>query len=134
MSKEEGGRQGDIQGVTSFLTADTGPGGVGFAGATTWSFCAAKIFTVETEAGGSPWGFWSVITSSLRKAKKSTALRTGREGTYFLKRTSLRRSTPPLTLSAKKTFPVVAIATIWECSLKGLNEIGSWYSPEALRA
>ena len=57
MSKEEEGRKGNRQGTASFLTADTGPAGGGFAGATTWSFCAAETFTVETEAGGSPWGF-----------------------------------------------------------------------------
>lgn len=45
--------------------------------------------------------------------------------THFLKGTSATRSFPPLILSARKTFPVVAIATIWECSLKGLNEMGS---------
>lgn len=53
--------------------------------------------------------------------------------TYFLKGTSLIKSFPPIKLSARKTFPVVAMATICECSLKGLNEMGSWISPEALR-
>jgi len=54
--------------------------------------------------------------------------------THFIKRTSFTKSTPPLTLSARKTFPVVAIATICECSLNGLNEMGSWYSLEAFCA
>lgn len=45
--------------------------------------------------------------------------------TNFLKATSLTKSLPPLMLSARYTFPVVAIATMWECSLKGLNEMGS---------
>lgn len=45
--------------------------------------------------------------------------------TYFLKETSFTKSFPPLILSARKTLPVVAIATICECSLNGLNEIGS---------
>ena len=58
--------------------ADTGPAGGGFAGTTVLSVCAAGVFTVETEADGSPWGFWSVITSSLRIAKKGIALRKGR--------------------------------------------------------
>jgi hypothetical protein len=58
--------------------ADTGPAGGSFAGATTLSFCVAEAFTVEMEADGSPWGFWSVITSSLRIAQKGTALRNGR--------------------------------------------------------
>jgi hypothetical protein len=81
MSKEEGGKKGNRQGTASFWRADTGPAAAGFAGTTTWSFCAAEAFTVETEAGGSPWGFWSVITSSLRKAKNDTALRNGRKHT-----------------------------------------------------
>jgi hypothetical protein len=50
--------------------ADTGPDAAGFTGTTTLSFCVAEAFAVETEADGSPWGFWSVITSSLRIAKK----------------------------------------------------------------
>jgi hypothetical protein len=50
--------------------ADTGPAGGGFAGAMALSFCVTEGFAVETEADGSPWGFWSVITSSLRTAKK----------------------------------------------------------------
>lgn len=45
--------------------------------------------------------------------------------THFLNLTSATRSRPPLTLSAKKTLPVVAIATICECSLKSLKEMGS---------
>ena len=53
--------------------------------------------------------------------------------THFLNFTSATRSRPPLILSARKTLPVVAIATIWECSLNGLNEMGSWISPEGLR-
>ena len=61
--------------------ADTGPAGGGFAGATTLSACVTGAFIVETEADGSPWGFWSVITSSLRITKKGTALRNGRERT-----------------------------------------------------
>lgn len=44
---------------------------------------------------------------------------------YFLNFTSATRSRPPFMLSARKTFPVVAIATMCECSLKGLKEIGS---------
>ena len=55
------------------------------------------------------------------------------ENTNFLKRTSATKYLPPLTDSAKKTLPVVAIATICECSLNGLNEIGSWISPFGLR-
>ena len=61
--------------------ADTGPAGGGFAGAMALSVCVAGAFTVEMEADGSPWGFWSVITSSLRIAKKGTALRNGKEHT-----------------------------------------------------
>jgi hypothetical protein len=37
------------------------------------SFWAAETFAVETEAGGNPWGFWSVITSSLRPGEKRDA-------------------------------------------------------------
>lgn len=55
------------------------------------------------------------------------------EITHFLNLTSATRSLPPFILSARKTFPVLAIATICECSLKGLNEIGSWISPVGLR-
>lgn len=50
---------------------------------------------------------------------------------YFLKGLSLTKSFPPLMLSARNTLPVVAIATIWECSLNGLKEMGSWISPVA---
>lgn len=52
---------------------------------------------------------------------------------YFLKFTSLTKSFPPFMLSARNTFPVDAIATMCECSLKGLNDIGSWISPVVLR-
>ena len=52
---------------------------------------------------------------------------------YFLNLTSFTRSLLPFILSARKTLPVVAIATICECSLKGLNEMGSWISPVPLR-
>lgn len=52
---------------------------------------------------------------------------------YLLNFLSSKRSLPPLMLSARNTFPVVAIATILECSLKGLNEIGSWISPDGFR-
>ena len=47
------------------------------------------------------------------------------EAMYLLKGVSDIRSFPPLMLSARNTLPVVAIATMCECSLKGLNEIGS---------
>ena len=40
------------------------------------SFWAAETFAVETKADESPWGFWSVITSSLRPGeKRGTSLR-----------------------------------------------------------
>jgi hypothetical protein len=74
--------KGNGQGTASFWVADTSPAAAGFWGATTLSFCIAEAFAVETEAEGSPWGFWSVITSSLRIAKnKCTALRNGNEHT-----------------------------------------------------
>jgi hypothetical protein len=42
------------------------------------SFWVAETFAVETEADGSPWGFWSVITSSLRSGeKRGTSLGNG---------------------------------------------------------
>ena len=59
-------------------------------------------------------------SNELHRADKQT-----QQDTYFLNFTSATRSLPPLTLSARKTFPVVAIATMWECSLNGLKEIGS---------
>ena len=75
-------RKGNRQGTASFWVADTGPAAKGFSGATTLSFCVADAFAVATEADGSPWGFWSVITSSLRMAKnKCTARRSGNEHT-----------------------------------------------------
>lgn len=57
--------------------------------------------------------------------------------THFVKGTSETRSLPPAsfpTLSAKNTLPVVLIATMWECSLRVLNEIGSCSCPFAFLA
>jgi hypothetical protein len=48
--------------------------------------------------------------------------------TYFLTGISANKSLFPLTLSARYTLPVIATATMWECSLNGLNEIGSCIS------
>lgn len=84
------------------------------------------------EAWGSPWGFCSVMTSDLWVDDGQPGIK--REGVRegdFLKGTSDRRSQPPFMLSARKTLPVVAIATILECSEKGLKEMGSCISPEA---
>lgn len=65
-----------------------------------------------------------MMTSSLQ-----TDIRHARQvrldATHFLNLTSATRSWPPLMLSARNTLPVVAMATICECSLNGLNEIGS---------
>ena len=62
---------------------------------------------------------------SSRKELVSCHRYTRRNKNYFWKGTSLIKSFPPLMLSARKTLPVVAIATMCECSLKGLKEIGS---------
>jgi len=67
-----GGRDG--QGAASFWVADTGPAAAGFIGATTLSFWVAGAFAVETEADGSPWGFWRVITSSLTQRETRSVL------------------------------------------------------------
>lgn len=51
-----------------------------------------------------------------------------RNRTNFLNETSATRSRPPAnfeTESARKTLPVVAIATMWECSESGFIVIGS---------
>lgn len=50
---------------------------------------------------------------------------------YFLNGTSATKSFPPLMLSARNTLPVEAIATMCECSLKDLKEMGSYNSPVA---
>jgi hypothetical protein len=59
------------------------------------------------------------------KRKPFSANQTLHRYTHLLNLTSATRSLPPLMLSARKTFPVEAMATMWECSLKGLNVIGS---------
>jgi len=66
-----------------------------------------------------------VMTSDLQRVNASDFRNHG--GTYFLKGESSMASLPPIffKLSARYTLPVVASATMCECSENGLNDIGS---------
>jgi hypothetical protein len=94
---------------------------------------AAAAVEEGIELEGIPCGFCNVITSSLKACAIRMRQITRERVAYFLNFTSPTKSLPSFMLSDKNTFPVVAIATMCECSLKGLNDIGSWISPVAFR-